>query len=627
MLEYDDSAFYYFMLTMLVFYVVPATWWAVRYVARAFLAGRSSERARTAIEQQKLKALEEETAPVKVLSSFYFIGNLALLSVGWMATLYLGYLVAFDGELMRFDPFAILRIDETADEKVIRKAYRRLSLIYHPDKNPNNQTAEEMFIKVTEAYQALTDPIAIENMKKYGNINGHQALKVSFGLPEFLLEQKNHYAILVVYLVVLVGVVPAVVGAWVMRSQKYGDNNIMYDTYRFFLHALSEHSTVKMLPEVLAGAAENRATSATEVSVSPKLRAAMHKPRFDHPMIVPINALVHAHLLRLANRELYETVRADPAAHKILDKVLARAPKLCEAMLQIAQSQRWLQTCLNIIDFQQYLTQALWMKDNQLAQLPHFGPAELSHAAKGKGACKSLRDYVAAPDDQKKGIASLDDAKRLDVLRVCNEVVPRLSNVDCKFYVEDEAEIAEHDLVTLRVSFDRAFPAAPVHAPYFPVVKQETWWVVVSNGNSLVLAEKLVDPAKRVDFRVKLLAPPTAGTYTFTVDIKSADYLGLDLKKTVHMKVVSADTLPEYKPHQDDLDLDDEPTLFEQVMSTALDDSSEDDEPEANQDKPNDDDDDDDDVQPVAVTTAERRRRQARLKRRKARQQQQKDHD
>ena len=49
--------------------------------------------------------------------------------------------------------------------------------------------------------------------------------------------------------------------------------------------------------------------------------------------------------------------------------------------------------------------------------------------------------------------------------------------------------------------------------------------------------------------------------------MKSTDYLGLDVREQVKMTVIPAAQLPEYKAHPDDLNLDDEPTLFEQVMS------------------------------------------------------------
>ena len=52
----------------------------------------------------------------------------------------------------------MLGIEKTADENAIKKAYRKLSLKYHPDKNPDNpKAAEEVFKKITFAYGILSD--------------------------------------------------------------------------------------------------------------------------------------------------------------------------------------------------------------------------------------------------------------------------------------------------------------------------------------------------------------------------------------------------------------------------------------------------------------------------------------
>jgi molecular chaperone DnaJ len=52
----------------------------------------------------------------------------------------------------------VLGLPKQCDETQIKKAYRKLSLKYHPDKNPNDpQAAEEIFKKITFAYGILSD--------------------------------------------------------------------------------------------------------------------------------------------------------------------------------------------------------------------------------------------------------------------------------------------------------------------------------------------------------------------------------------------------------------------------------------------------------------------------------------
>jgi len=57
-----------------------------------------------------------------------------------------------------FDYYEILGIARNVTLDLIKKAYRRLALLWHPDKNPDNpEEAEEMFRKISEAYTALSD--------------------------------------------------------------------------------------------------------------------------------------------------------------------------------------------------------------------------------------------------------------------------------------------------------------------------------------------------------------------------------------------------------------------------------------------------------------------------------------
>ena len=58
----------------------------------------------------------------------------------------------------RKDYYKILGVDKTADEPAIKKAYRKLAIVHHPDKNPGDEQAEARFKDVSEAYETLSDP-------------------------------------------------------------------------------------------------------------------------------------------------------------------------------------------------------------------------------------------------------------------------------------------------------------------------------------------------------------------------------------------------------------------------------------------------------------------------------------
>lgn len=60
--------------------------------------------------------------------------------------------------MVKRDYYDVLGIQRTADEKEIKKAYRKLAKKYHPDTNQGDKRAEQQFKDVTEAYNVLSDP-------------------------------------------------------------------------------------------------------------------------------------------------------------------------------------------------------------------------------------------------------------------------------------------------------------------------------------------------------------------------------------------------------------------------------------------------------------------------------------
>jgi curved DNA-binding protein len=78
---------------------------------------------------------------------------------------------------MAEDYYKVLGVDKKASGDEIKKAYRKLALKYHPDKNPGNKTAEEQFKKISEAYAVLGD---VEKRKQYDSFGSQEAFNRSF---------------------------------------------------------------------------------------------------------------------------------------------------------------------------------------------------------------------------------------------------------------------------------------------------------------------------------------------------------------------------------------------------------------------------------------------------------------
>ena len=74
---------------------------------------------------------------------------------------------------MKEDYYDILGISKGAPASEIKKAYRKKAIEYHPDKNPGDTSAEEMFKKAAEAYEVLSDP---DKKARYDQF-GHQAFE------------------------------------------------------------------------------------------------------------------------------------------------------------------------------------------------------------------------------------------------------------------------------------------------------------------------------------------------------------------------------------------------------------------------------------------------------------------
>ncbi len=67
------------------------------------------------------------------------------------------------------DYYDVLGVRKNASPEELKSAYRKLAVKYHPDKNPNDKTAEEKFKEASEAYGVLSDKSKKENYDNFGH--------------------------------------------------------------------------------------------------------------------------------------------------------------------------------------------------------------------------------------------------------------------------------------------------------------------------------------------------------------------------------------------------------------------------------------------------------------------------
>ena len=72
------------------------------------------------------------------------------------------------------DYYKALGVDKNSSPEEIKKAFRKLAVKYHPDRNPNDKTAEDKFKEINEAYAVLSDPKKKEEYDTFGSSGFHK---------------------------------------------------------------------------------------------------------------------------------------------------------------------------------------------------------------------------------------------------------------------------------------------------------------------------------------------------------------------------------------------------------------------------------------------------------------------
>ncbi|CAK37354.1 uncharacterized protein An01g13070 [Aspergillus niger] len=604
--NYDDKGqfFPFFVLTLTSLVTLPLTYNLLRpskgleNTAPRIKSEFKPEHAEL-IEAQKRKRLRKERRIKRIIT----------VVVGYAVMAWMAYLIVVTARTVPkvWDPYDILGVSRSADEKAISRHYKRLSLIYHPDKiRPDpakNETIEmlnERFVELTKAYKALTDEEIRNNYIQYGHPDGKQSMSIGIALPTFIVSEGNSKYTLLVYGALLGVLLPYIVGKWWYGSQRYTKERVLVASAGNIFREYKEDITDGGIVNALSSGAEFR--------------------------------------------EMLEGPKMDAGLAKLEKKVLAEdstflSPEDREVIKAIALAFGNVRPILGSFRTSQHLIQAVAPGSSPLLQLPHF-TEEVVKSVEGADAKEhfTVQKFMSIPEDKRRSLtvgaglmseeqytSAVTVAKQLPVLEVSRAFfkvmgekvitpsslvqlvvkarfippgysadVPPVNPTDLEDIDPDEDDLdaimgrkpAKNKTTKLvngvKVEEKVETIQPPLaHAPYLARDHSPRWHIFLADAKQGKMAvppftfttfdKPLFDTDGKPTFNVQTLkmqfqAPPQVGDFTFVLNMLCDSYLGLDTKMEITLHIddpAKAAALDE----EDDISEPDEDSIAGQMQA------------------------------------------------------------
>ncbi|XP_026193906.1 dnaJ protein ERDJ2A [Cyclospora cayetanensis] len=568
LLDYDDNAFMFFLCSVTVCILIPWTFFflrkclAVSNAYRRKYPEKSSSGSKFRYCQcSACVAQRAELHKELSLLRSRFLTKGRLIEVTALLLCWLGFILICRNlqdvhSIKTFDPFEILDVSPSATQREIKKAYRLMSLKYHPDKNVNDPTQGARFIMIAKAYQALTDEVAKKNYEKYGNPDGPGGMKIGVGLPRFLVEEGNQLFVLCFFFLFLLVVLPMIFLCYYQRQKKYAPNGVMVESVQFLTHVMTEGTRLKNLPELLAASGESRAMKIERED--------------DNDM-----------------KQICDSVVETKKRVFTMPVIVRDSLPITQCMMEVSVLSDWYLTADSVLEFRRCLVQAISGRSQSLLQIPHFDEDVIRHCHRGKNVIRELGDFLRQESDERRGTIDMTPEQLADI-QAFSSHVPNI-DIQAEIVVDDEADIVVGDIATCRIILTRknlkeGEAAGAVHAPFFSEPKYEEWWIFLKEKGDGPAGGRLINFVKsrnlervvRENLQFRVGRP---GKNTMTVVALCDSYAGVDASIDVDFRAYT----PEEKPrevfvHPEDVKLDEEPTLFQQMLGDVCINSSDEEE-------------------------------------------------
>ncbi|OAF66385.1 hypothetical protein A3Q56_05891 [Intoshia linei] len=306
---------------------------------------------------------------------------------------------------------------------------------------------------------------------------------------------------------------------------------VCYSTIELFSMSLGPKTKIKGLIEILANATEFSDIECRmhEQDIVKKLAA-----NSKYMKNIAFDNLDRSKKTQLLLYSHFDRINLTPELSTDLNSILYVILRLLNACVDVLSSNGWLASALAAMELSQMITQAQWVKDSYLKQIPHFDDVLIAQCDKQN--IENVFSILEMENDDRVKLLNMPENELNDVAHFCN----CYPSVEINFNVENESSIEVDENIVVNISLEREDELVNnVVAQFYPSKKNENWWLIIGDQDSNLLCSiKRVPLTHKSTVKMDFNAPEEPGKYNYTLYLMSDSYLGCDQEYQFTINVV-----------------------------------------------------------------------------------------